>query len=52
MDRGAWWPTVRGVTESNTTEHIAAAATPHLLPLATTDLCVHELIIIAFKIPQ
>ena len=52
-------------TESNTTEHTAAAATtphqppvplptprPPTPPLATTDLCINELVIIAFKIPQ
>ena len=41
MDRGAWRATVRGVTESDTTEQLTLLfpPPPHLLPLGLKQAC-------------
>ena len=37
MDRGAWWATVRGITESDTTEWLTLASLEALLVSSDTD---------------
>ena len=37
MDRGAWWTTVRGITESDTTEWLTLSSLEALLVSSDTD---------------